>query len=442
MKYQCNLHNDLELGEGQFIEFKESFDKSLQREMVAFANASGGVIYLGVTDNGKIKGIEVTNKLKSQIQDLARNCDPPIAILITKIDNVLTIEIKEGANKPYACSSGFFIRMGANSQKMNRDEILAIAIKSGKIRYDEQICANFNWKDFDNEKLDYYIKLAHISNNLSQKDILKNLRVLTNEGMTNAGVLYFAKDPYKYIISSRIRCVHFNDDQRLEILDKKEIDRGIIGNIEYAVNYLKERVPVKYEIKDIKREEFPEYPIEAYREAIVNAIIHFDYFLGDTIAIEKHKSSIIIINKGELLFPETEFGKRSEARNRLLVDLLARTDYMEKAGTGIKRITDACTSNKNKVFFDFTDAFWVTFESNVLDVTENVTDNVTKNVTDNREQSILNLILTNKYITTTKLAQMLNVTRRTIARDIESLKNKGKIRRIGGNKGGYWEIIK
>ena len=223
MKYQCNLHNDLELGEGQFIEFKESFDKSLQREMVAFANASGGVIYLGVTDNGKIKGIEVTNKLKSQIQDLARNCDPPIAILITKIDNVLAIEIKEGANKPYACSSGFFIRMGANSQKMNRDEILAIAIKSGKIRYDEQICENFNWKDFDNEKLDYYIKLAHISNNLSQKDILKNLRVLTNEGMTNAGVLYFAKDPYKYIISSRIRCVHFNDDQRLEILDKKVI---------------------------------------------------------------------------------------------------------------------------------------------------------------------------------------------------------------------------
>ena len=441
MKYQCNLHNDLELGEGQFIEFKESFDKSLQREMVAFANASGGVIYLGVTDNGKIKGIEVTNKLKSQIQDLARNCDPPIAILITKIDNVLAIEIKEGANKPYACSSGFFIRMGANSQKMNRDEILAIAIKSGKIRYDEQICENFNWKDFDNEKLDYYIKLAHISNNLSQKDILKNLRVLTNEGMTNAGVLYFAKDPYKYIISSRIRCVHFNDDQRLEILDKKEIDRGIIGNIEYAVNYLKERVPVKYEIKDIKREEFPEYPIEAYREAIVNAIIHFDYFLGDTIAIEKHKSSIIIINKGELLFPETEFGKRSEARNRLLVDLLARTDYMEKAGTGIKRIKDACEKNKNTCTFSFSDAFSITINSNFInEENENFTENFTEN--DSRLKKILFYITKNNKITTTQLAINLNVTKRTILTDIALLKEKEIIRRVGPAKGGYWEIIK
>jgi ATP-dependent DNA helicase RecG len=71
----------LELGEGQFIEFKESPDKNLPKEMVAFANASGGVIYLGISDTGKIKGIETSNKLRSQIQDLARNCDPPIAIL-------------------------------------------------------------------------------------------------------------------------------------------------------------------------------------------------------------------------------------------------------------------------------------------------------------------------------------------------------------------------
>ena len=106
----------------------------------------------------------------------------------------------------------------------------------------------------------------------------------------------------------------------MDILDKKEVDRGIIGNIEFAVAYLKERIPVRFEIKDLRRDEFPEYPIEAYREAIVNAIIHFDYYLGDTIAIEKLKSSIVINNKGELLFPESEFGKKSEARNRLLVD--------------------------------------------------------------------------------------------------------------------------
>ncbi|MCF6358451.1 MAG: putative DNA binding domain-containing protein [Draconibacterium sp.] len=296
-----NLNSILELGEGQFIEFKESLDKSFQKEVVALANSSGGTIYLGITDTGSIKGIKITNRLKSQIQDMAYNCDPTITISLTEINNVLAIEVKEGTNKPYSCSFGFFMRMGANSQKMSRDEILALAIKSGKVRYDEQICNNFEWKDFDNEKFEYYLKIAGISNNLPKKDILKNLRVLTNEGFTNAGALYFAKEPYKYVISSKIRCVHFYGNKRIDILDKKVIDRGIIGNIEFATEYIKERVPVRYEIKDIRRKEFPEYPIEAYREAIINAIIHFDYFLGDTIAIEKLKSSNLVAGEHEEL---------------------------------------------------------------------------------------------------------------------------------------------
>jgi len=428
-EYKYNLQSDLELGEGQYIEFKATFDKSLAKEIVAFANASGGMIYLGITDDRIVKGINITNRLKSEIQDISRNCDPPIAVLLTQIDNVLAIEIKEGVNKPYSCSSGFFMRMGTNSQKMNRDEILTLAIKTGKIRYDEQICSEFEWKDFDYDKFEYYLKLAHISNNMNREDILKNLRVLTNEGITNAGVLYFAKQPYKYIISSKIRCIHFNDDKRIDILDKKEVDRGIIGNIEFAVAYLKERIPVRFEIKDLKRKEFPEYPFEAYREAIVNAIIHFDYYLGDTIAIEKQKSRIVINNKGELLFPESEFGKRSEARNRLLVDLLARTNLMEKAGTGIKRVTDACVENSNEVYFDFSDSFWVTIESNVPE-----------NVPENRLTTIIDLIKNDIRISMLDLSKRLNVNHKTIKRDIEKLKSEGIIQRVGPAKGGYWKI--
>ncbi len=113
-----NIEKISELGEGQFIEFKETFDKSLQKEIVAFANASGGVIYLGITDSGKPNGIDITNRLKSQIQDIAYNCDPSVLINLVEIDTVLAVEVSEGKNKPYSCSNGFFMRMGANSQKM------------------------------------------------------------------------------------------------------------------------------------------------------------------------------------------------------------------------------------------------------------------------------------------------------------------------------------
>ncbi len=430
-----NLQSVFQLGEGQFIEFKETVDKNLQKEIVAFANASGGTIYIGVTDSGVIKGTTITNRMKSQLQDLAYNCDPSIVVFLIEMDKVLAVEVKEGVNKPYSCASGFYMRMGANSQKMRRDEILALAVKSGKVRFDEQVCPDFDWKDFDNEKFEHFLKLAGISSNLSKEEMLMNLRVLTKEGLTNAGVLYFAKEPYKYIISSRIRCVHFNDDERIEILDKKVIDRGIIGNIEYAVGYLQELVPVRYEIKELERDEYPEYPIEAYREAIVNAIIHFDYFLGDTIAIEKLKSSIVVNNKGELLFPESDFGKRSEARNRLLADLLTRTKYMEKAGTGIKRVKDACAENGNECIFDFNDAFWVTIHSNIDD-----TDNDTDNDTD-RKNIILSIIQKNSKITINEIAKKLGISKSTILRDIKKLKTNNKLRRIGSEKKGYWEII-
>ena len=431
---QTNIHlvdKISELGEGQFIEFKESFDKSLIKEMVAFANASGGVIYPGITDSGTLKGIEITNRLRSQIQDIAYNCDPSIIINLVEKDNILAVEVPEGKNKPYSCSNGFFMRMGANSQKMTRNEILTLAIKSGKVRFDEQICNNFDWKDFDDEKFTYYLKRAGISYNLPKDEILRNLRVLTDEGFTNAGTLYFAKEPYKYVISSKIRCIHFNDDERVDILDKKEVDRGIIGNIEFAEAYLKERVPVRYEIKELRRKEFPEYPQEAYREAIVNSIVHFDYFLGDTIAIEKLKSSIVINNKGELLFPESDFGKRSEARNRLLADLLSRTDFMEKAGTGVKRVSDACTENGNKVEFRFTDAFWITLHSN---------DKVTDKVTDN-QNLILHYIIERTEISTRDLAEKVGISQRKIKENISKLKSLGLLKRIGPAKGGHWQVV-
>ncbi|NLB25748.1 MAG: HTH domain-containing protein [Bacteroidales bacterium] len=96
-------------------------------------------------------------------------------------------------------------------------------------------------------------------------------------------------------------------------------------------------------------------------------------------------------------------------------DLLARTDFMEKAGTGIKRVTNACKENGNEVDFEFSDSFWVTIKSNIAD---NVTYNVIDNVTDSRKKQIIRLIQENNKITLIQMAKKLSVTRMTIVRDI------------------------
>jgi ATP-dependent DNA helicase RecG len=181
--------------------------------------------------------------------------------------------------------------------------------------------------------------------------MLKNLRLLNDKGMTNAGILFFAKNPYKYIFSSRIRCVHFKGNERIDILDKKEVDKGIIGNIEFAINYVKERVPVRFEIKSARRVEHPQFHEDAYREAIFNAGVHRDYFENGEVAVEKFDNMIVVNNPGGLVAssPMYEFGKLSWPRNRLLADLLSKTIFMEKVGTGIKRMEKFCKEIGNTI---------------------------------------------------------------------------------------------
>ena len=191
-----------------------------------------------------------------------------------------------------------------------------------------------------------------------------------------------------------------------------------MGNIEFAVNYIRELVPVRFEIKKLARDEFPEYSEDAYREAIINAVVHRDYFNGDEIAVEKLKSSIIINNKGELLFDKNEFGKKSEQRNRLIADLLSKTIFMEKVGTGIKRIRSACQLNKNRVEFEFNDSFWVNIYTNKINK-DNVLDNVPNNVPDKRIEKIVELMQKNDKITISELAEFFVVNDKTIKRDID-----------------------
>ena len=117
----------LQEGEGYRIEFKEKLS-NLDKEICAFTNASGGSIYLGINDNRTIKGLEITDALKSKVVDIARNCDPSISVLLEEFENILIVEVREGANKPYRCGSGFYNRIGPNSQKMNRNEIIELNI--------------------------------------------------------------------------------------------------------------------------------------------------------------------------------------------------------------------------------------------------------------------------------------------------------------------------
>src|SRR3989338_2271438 len=110
-------------GENFHVEFKESYSSDVSREICAFANASGGKIFLGVADKNEIKGIEITNRLKSQIHDLAGNFNPPLDVSIVEVENVMIIDVPGGKNKPYSVKGNFYLRKGTNSIQMSTNEL-------------------------------------------------------------------------------------------------------------------------------------------------------------------------------------------------------------------------------------------------------------------------------------------------------------------------------
>src|SRR3989304_6097059 len=110
-------------GEGLTVEFKEHFTPRIDEDIVAFATPKGGVILLGVRDDRTVSGEKLTNDLKARINSIARNCAPPIQTKIKHIQNIVAIEVSQGEEKPYSCSSGYFRRLDGTTQKMSNHEL-------------------------------------------------------------------------------------------------------------------------------------------------------------------------------------------------------------------------------------------------------------------------------------------------------------------------------
>lgn len=338
----------LQEGEGVMLEYKESLSSSIAREMVALANTAGGRILLGVRDDGTVKGIADTNQLRARIQDIARNCDPPVKILLQRIGKVTAVMVRESDAKPVQCSDGYFWRQGAVTQKLSRDEIRDLFRSEGSIRFDISLCPKFRYpQDFDREKYDAWLRLSGITGRPGAEDVLVNIEAAERSGgkliFRNAGVLFFAKNVRHFFNQAYITCLLAKGTDKVHILDRKDFTGGIVSDIEDSLRFIERNTRTAYRIEGLRREDVPEYPMKALREAITNAVMHRDWFIeGANVFVEIYTDRIEISSPGGL--PKgmkfSDLGRKSIRRNALIADLLHRITFIEKAGTGIKRMRE------------------------------------------------------------------------------------------------------
>jgi len=438
----------IKTGEGYTLEFKENISSSIGKDICAFANASGGRIIVGVKDDGTVLDPNLSNSDKSKIQDIARNMNPAFKVSINQVGNLAVVDVFGGKNKPYSVSGKFYLRIGSNSQQLDRDEIRYFFQKEGLILFDKKVDHKFGYKTYFNDAaFEEFLNRAGITLTLSKERLLTNLGFLENNELNNAGVLFFCKDVSRFFPNADITCVLYQGDSKYKILDKKVFERDLISNYEDAVSYLKNKLNTEYIIKT-EREEFLELPEDALREVIMNAIAHRDYFSPSHIQVDIYKNSVEISNPASYPSQITidDLLSGSHPKNVFLFSMMQRADLVEKIGSGIKRINDAMKEYRLSLPVIEYKNIWfrIVFERPDLQKNSYQQRVVGKRLVDGLVESqkeILELVHINPKISKNEMSEKIGISNTAIDKNIDALKKKGLLKRIGSAKGGHWEII-
>jgi ATP-dependent DNA helicase RecG len=451
----------IRIGEGFTTEFKTS-PSHIAREMCAFANAAGGRILIGVDDQGRKVGVKDLNRTISEIQTTARNIDPPFVLNIETVEDVLLVAVPSGPNKPYSANGLFYIREAANTQQMKRNQIRDFFSREGLIRFDEQPCKKFNMRrDFDSKKYQAFVKASDIPASLKRDDVLNNLRVLTEEGMANAGALLFGKHVPRFFLQASLSCALFQGTSKTKILDHVVLEGSVQENYDAATSYLKSRLNTEYVIKGGPREEILELPEEALREALLNAIGHRDYRSTSNIQVNIYRDRVEIWNPGGLVsgLRLKDLGHVSRPRNLLLFSLMARMNLIERIGSGVKRIREALSvyGLKPPLIQADDDWFSITFTrkgphdaveglrgkgkvfipsegDDIGGVSEGMDEGISEGV-----KSLLVFVQETPGLHAPQISKALGVPVKTLERWLKLLKERNKIEFRGSRRlGGYW----
>lgn len=343
-------------GEGYHLEFKREDENNndFAKTIVCFANSDGGKILAGVDDNGKIIGIKDIDKFMLRIDDIAYNlCKPPVTILqetgVIDDTKIVIINIPQGIQRPYQCKGKFYIRSSNRCREATREEILRLFQSSESLYYDELSIKNANLDNIDMELFKSFLKdyLYQNVSDINEEEVLfylKNLFLADKDlKPTVTGLLFFGKRPQSFLKEARIVCAYIEgDDIATPPSDKKDINGTIVQIIEDTERFLNIYLREKHEISDFEPEVVYEIPMEALREAVVNAIAHRDYTISSPIRILIFTDRIEVHSPGSL--PNTvtiesiKVGGAHVLRNPHIYNMLAKFQMVTDLGSGVRRM--------------------------------------------------------------------------------------------------------
>jgi len=359
-----NIKELVEIGESENVEFKKSTGewKEIIETISAFANTRGGTIFVGVDDKSNLIGVSIgkgtvedlTNKILNNIEP---KFYPEITVEAVKVKKIIRIKVEI---YPYDVVLAFgkpFKRIGKNTVKMGKDEYKRriLEIHKRELYFDGQICPERKFSDIDEKKIKEFLRRAReerkldIDETLPIKEILRKLKLVKGEDLTNACILLFGKNPQDFFIQAGVKCIRFKGtDIAADMLDFKDIEGDLFQQVEETENFIFRNIGLRAWLEDekIERQEKWEYPPKAVREALVNAIVHRDYRSSGKVQVRIYNDRIEFWNPGRLpsgWTPETLKEEHiSEPFNPLIFKMFFWAGEVEEVGSGTNKIISWC----------------------------------------------------------------------------------------------------
>ena len=444
--------------------------KSWLKSVSAFANGVGGVLIFGIADDDSVVGIDDVKKAMEVISEQIKvKMDPTPEVLLKAhlVDGkeIVTLEVYRGEETPYYYvgegNYTAYVRIGNESVMATATDLKRLVLR-GKNRTYDSLVTDYSFDDYSFSKLKaaYYKKTKK---SMEMKDF-ESFGIVDKNGMlTNAGALLADESP---IYCSRLFCTRWNGIDKasgvIDALDDEEYTGSLILLLEEGMNFARRNSKKMWKKESDRRVEYPEYPERSIFEGLVNGLVHRDYLdMGSEVHIDIFDDRLEIYSPGGMydgtLIQDRDIDNvPSKRRNPVVADIFSRLDYMERRGSGFKKIMQAYevepnyTEDKRPVFYSNATEFRVilknlNFTDEVLNEKNEVLDEVLNEVLDSgrteMEIKVIKAILFSPRIKQKELAEQVGISVSTIQRTIKKLVKEGKIVRVNGKRDGYWKVL-
>lgn len=371
MTSKTELLEIIQNGENSGIEFKRDVvaNHDLAKELVAFSNLRGGIVLLGVEDDGSISGItrqDLEEWVMTTCRDKIRPGIIPFFEVVRDVEDgrdVALVRVTPGLDVNSLWHNNrhfYYVRVGTQSRELNPEELSRLFQQRGFYRAELRPVSGATPGDLDRRRLrDYFGRIrqqqmpddADVS---GWATLLLNTELMTDEGVTVAAMLLFGRTPNRFLPHAGIDAAAFPGAEKDYAAKERGALRGPItpffdangvvvenGLVEQALEFVRRNTPVTATLDEGRRIEKFAYPPEVLREAIVNAVIHRDYLLSSTdIELSVYANRLEIISPGRLpngITPDRMRTGCRAARNQLLKDVMRDYGYLEHMGMGIPR---------------------------------------------------------------------------------------------------------